>query len=79
MFEAVKVKNYVSKHKAEIDRLMVEYFEHWNKVGQIDKDVAKSNKMQVIFLVSIIRTMLTTSGMPKDIQKNVLKELLAGL
>jgi hypothetical protein len=79
MFEKTRVAKYVLAHQNELDKIMRDIFEHWNKIGQIDKNEEVSNKMQVIFLLSVIRVWLTTSGMPKETQKKVLQELINSL
>ena len=79
MFESTKVAGYVKKHEKEIDVWIRSFFEHYNKIGQLNKDVNVSNKMQQIYLISIIRILLTTSGMPKCDQKKVLQELMESL
>lgn len=70
---------YVTDHKIELDELMRNIFSHWNKIGALDVNQETSNKMQITFLTSIIRIWLTTSGMPKPTQKQVLQQLLKNL
>jgi hypothetical protein len=79
MFEQVKVAKYVLAHQNELDAIMREVFNHWNKVGKMDSKEEVSNKMQQIFLIGVIRVWLTTSGMPKDVQKQVLLSLSESL
>lgn len=79
MFESVKVANYVKRHDKEIDGWIRSFFDHWNKIGQLNKDVNISNKMQIIYLVSIIKILFEKSGMPKCDQKKVLQGLLESL
>ena len=79
MFESKKVANYVKKHEKELDKVMRDIFTHWNAIGKLNKDVKVSNKMQQIYLVSMIRIWLTTSGMPKADQKKILQGLLESL
>jgi len=79
MFEKVKIATYVNEHKAELDQIMKQIFEHWNKIGQLDPDEKKSNHMQEIFLSSMIRIWLTTAGMPKEHQKVILEQLIKTL
>jgi hypothetical protein len=79
MFEAVKVSQYVKKHNKEIDVWIRSFFDHWNKIGQLNRDVNVSNKMQQIYLVSIVRILFEKSGMPKADQKKVLQGLLDSL
>lgn len=75
MFEKTKVAKYVLAHQNELDKIMKEIFVHWNKIGQLDKNEEVSNKMQIIFLVSVIRVWLTTAGIPKADQKKLLIQL----
>jgi len=79
MFEKTRVAKYVLAHQNELDKIMKDIFYHWNKIGQIDKNEEVSNKMQVIYLISMVRIWLTTSGMDKLTQKKVLQGLLESL
>lgn len=79
MFEAVKVANYVKSHEHELDQIMQDVFKHWNAIGKLAHDEEVSNKMQIIFLVSVIRVWLTTAGIPKADQKKLLIELTNSL
>ena len=75
MLEAIKVAQYVKGHEKEIDEIMRDVFKHWNAIGKLAHDEKISNKMQEIYLISVIRIWLTTAGMPKADQKRVLQEL----
>ncbi len=79
MFENTKVKSYVKKNKNDLDKIMKDIFGHWNKIGKLSKDEKSSNKMQIIFLISIVRVWVKSSGMPKKTQKEVLKKLIESL
>jgi hypothetical protein len=79
MLEKIKLAKYVTDHKTELDEVMQKFFEHWNAVGQLNSNEQTSNKMQVTWLISMIRIMLNTSGMPKPTQKDVLNRLLKSL
>ena len=79
VFESTKVAGYVKKHEKEIDVWIRSFFEHYNKIGPLNRDVNVSNKMQQIYLVSVVRILLTTSGMPKSDQKKVLQGLIDSL
>jgi len=75
MFEAVKVANYVKSHNKELDQIMQDIFKHWNAIGKLAHDEKIQNKMQEIYLISVIRIWLTTAGIPKSDQKRILQEL----
>lgn len=79
MFEKTKVKSYVKKNKLEIDKIMVSIFDHWNRIGKLSVDEESSNKMQITFLISIVRVWIKSSGMPLETQKQVLKKLIESL
>ena len=58
---------------------MLKVFAQWNEIGKLGIDDEESNKMQVTFLISIMRIWLTKSGMPKDVQRANLQALLKNL
>jgi len=79
MFETTKVNLYIQKHNHEVDKIMQDIFSHWNAIGKLSEDEEKSNFMQLTFLVSIIKIWVKTSGMPRELQKEVMQKLVDSL
>lgn len=79
MFETTKVKLYIQKHQQEVDKIMQDIFLHWNAIGKLSENEEQSNFMQLTFLVSIIKIWVKTSGMPRELQKEVMQKLVDSL
>ena len=79
--EAQKVilTNYVTANKDQLDKIVKSFFVEWNKIGKLSDDVAVSNRMQVNWLISMIKIILNTSGMPKSVQRGTLEQLMKNL
>ena len=75
----IKLGKYVKEHTLDLDEIMLKVFAQWNEIGKLGIDDEESNKMQVTFLISIMRIWLTKSGMPKDVQRANLQALLKNL